>query len=382
MAPGSYRFDRFCLDPGNRQLWREDVPVELNARYLDALALLVREPGKLVSKDRFLEEVWQGVPVTDEALTQCIKTLRRQLGDNASSPRFIETVPKHGYRFIAPVEWEEDESAPEATASTRPVPNSRAPDGWREFLLLGSAGMIGGGAAGVFGGLFYGFGMASQPLQAGMGAISVLLVLVCLTIALGLVGGAGVGFGTGAAAFASGRPWHWSVIGGAAGGFVVGAVVELLGLDAFNLLFGQAPRDITGAAEGALLGAAVGLGAWLGRRGAGPLSLRRGTAAAALAGAAAGILITLLGGRLMGGSLDLLARRFPDSRLRLDQIGGLFGEREFGPVSQFVTSSVEGALFSTCVVGAMIIAARSLNGGKQHAAFAPGTPLARDGERR
>ena len=44
------------------------------------------------------------MPVTDEALTQCIKTLRRQLGDSASSPRFIETVPKHGYRFIAPVE--------------------------------------------------------------------------------------------------------------------------------------------------------------------------------------------------------------------------------------------------------------------------------------
>ena len=66
--------------------------------------MLVGEAGKLVTKDRFLDEVWRGVPVTDEALTQCIKTLRRQLGDDAASPRFIETVPKHGYRFIAPVE--------------------------------------------------------------------------------------------------------------------------------------------------------------------------------------------------------------------------------------------------------------------------------------
>src|ERR1700754_1286378 len=116
MAPRSFRFDRFLLDPHDRRLRRDDVPVELNARYLDALTLLVREQGKLVSKDRFLEEVWRGVPVTDEALTQCIKTLRKQLADNATSPRFIETVPKHGYRFIAPVEWVDIESGPLAGA--------------------------------------------------------------------------------------------------------------------------------------------------------------------------------------------------------------------------------------------------------------------------
>src|SRR5918997_678037 len=105
---GSFRFDHFSLDPGDRQLKRDGVPVELNARYLDALTLLATEAGKLVSKDRFLDEVWNGVPVTDEALTQSIKTLRRVLGDDAASPRFIETVPKHGYRFIAPVEWVDD----------------------------------------------------------------------------------------------------------------------------------------------------------------------------------------------------------------------------------------------------------------------------------
>ena len=69
MTSGRFRFGCFVLDPYDRQLTRDDVPVELNARYLDALALLVREQGKLVSKERFLEEVWRGVPVTDEALT-------------------------------------------------------------------------------------------------------------------------------------------------------------------------------------------------------------------------------------------------------------------------------------------------------------------------
>lgn len=365
MASGGFRFERFSLDLGDRQLRRDDVPVELNARYLDALALLVREAGKLVSKDRFLEEVWRGVPVTDEALTQCIKTLRRQLDDDATRPRFIETVPKHGYRFIAPVERIGHEPEAGAAIAAQPASEDPLPDGWRRFLLLGSAGTIGAGVAGLCGGLFYGFAGAAQPLQPGMGAASVLLVLVCLTILLALIGGAGVSFGIAASGFASGRRWLWSMAGGAFGGLVVGAFGKLLGLDAFNLLFGQSPGDITGAAEGALLGGAVGFGAWLGSRGTRSPPLRRSIAAAALAGCAAGILIPLLGGRLMGGSLHLLASRFPGSRLRLDQIGGLFGETGFGPISHVVTSGLEGALFGGCIVGAMILARRSLTGNGQ-----------------
>ncbi len=99
----SYRFDVWHLDATDRRLTRDGAPVDVNARYLDALVLLVRENGRLVTKDQFFDEVWRGVPVTDEALTQCIKTLRRTLGDDASRPRFIETVPKHGYRFVAAI---------------------------------------------------------------------------------------------------------------------------------------------------------------------------------------------------------------------------------------------------------------------------------------
>lgn len=351
MNSGRFRFDRFVLDPGDRQLRRDDAPVELNARYLDALTLLVREQGKLVSKDRFLDEVWRGVPVTDEALTQCIKTLRRQLGDDASRPVFIETVPKHGYRFIAAVE----------AIADGPTARGRPPLDWRRFWLLGGAGTIGGGVAGVLGGLFYGLAGASQPMGPGMGAVSVLLVLVCVTILLALVGGAGVSFGIAAgSALAPGRRWQWTIAGGALGGLFVGAFVKLLGLDALNLLFGAAPGDITGGAEGALLGASVGLGAWLSCRPGIAFSLRRSVAAAAAAGGAAGIVIALLGGRLMGGSLGLLASHFPESSLRLDQIGRLLGEDGFGPISQIVTGGLEGALFSGCVVGAMIFARRGL----------------------
>ena len=103
MAVRHYAFGPFRLDPHERRLFSGDVPMELSSRYFDALLLLLQHPGTLLSKERFLQEVWQGIPVTDEAVTQCIKTLRRQLGDSATQPHLIETVPKHGYRFVAPV---------------------------------------------------------------------------------------------------------------------------------------------------------------------------------------------------------------------------------------------------------------------------------------
>ncbi|MEG3181812.1 winged helix-turn-helix domain-containing protein [Sphingomonas sp. LT1P40] len=335
-------FDRFILDAANRQLLSDTGPVELNARYFDALALLVSEAGQLVTKDRFLETVWRGVPVTDEALTQCIRTLRRQLGDDATNPRFIETVPKHGYRFIAPLEAEQRQAA----ASEPP-----APDAWRRFAPLAGAGTLGAGLAGAIGGLFYGFGGAAQPLQPGTGATSVVIVLFCVTLLMAVIGGAGVSFGIAAARIFSGRAWM--IVGGAAGGMIVGGIVKLLGLDAFNLLFGQSLGNFTGAGEGALLGAAVGIGAWATDRIA---LLRRAVAIAALAGGTAGVGIVLIGGRLLGGSLALLAAQFPNSRLRLDQIGALFGEEGFGPVSQAATGGLEGALFAGCIVGGMLLA--------------------------
>src|SRR6266850_8516339 len=95
-----YRFDDFYLDARNRRLLRGGEPVPLNSKYLDALLLLVSRSGQLVEKQLIFEEVWDGVFVTDAALTQCIKDIRRQLGDDASNPRYIKTVPKHGYVFI------------------------------------------------------------------------------------------------------------------------------------------------------------------------------------------------------------------------------------------------------------------------------------------
>lgn len=337
------RFDRFRLDPQDRRLTRDGETVEVSGRYLDALSLLVAERGRLVTKDRFMVEVWKGVPVTDEALTQCVRALRRELGDDAARPRFIETVPKHGYRFVAPVSEGEPEPAPppaairaEAPAAVRPRP------AWREGLSGAASGGAGGALAGLIGGMVYGLAVSPE----GMGAASTLLVLVCATTLLALTAGGCVGFGveTGRAL----RPGAWgAVLGGGLAGMLLGGVSRLIGLDALALLTGRAPAGMTGAGEGLALGAAVGLGVWLAAREG--WSARRAGATAAGLGLGVGAVVALLGGRLLGGSLDLLLEAYPDARLSLAPLGALVGEAGFGPLASGLTAALEGGLFVACV---------------------------------
>ena len=333
--------------------------MELSGRYLDALMLLVAEEGRLVTKARLLDEVWKGVPVTDEALTQCVRSLRKTLGDEAGRPRFIETVPRHGYRFIAPV-MRGCSRGGNSDAAPIPHPLQADRDGaLSRFVSMGRAGLIGGGAAGVIGGLAYGFaGIADGG--AG-GSLSGLLVLAGLTAVVGMVGGSSVGFGVGMASFVQRRPEPWFVLGGAGGGLLVGAVVRLAALDAFTLLFGSAPRAMTGAGEGLLLGAAIGAGVWIARKRGRRVALLTGAILTSLSAAGA----ALLGGRLMGGSLAALAAQFPAARLRLDHLS-LFGEEKFGPVSQIATASLEGALFGAAMVVALTVEQQRQPGALHH----------------
>src|SRR5918912_1561803 len=107
-----YRFGEFCLDAGNRRLLRGGQPVALNSKYFDVLLLLVSRGGQLVEKATIFAEIWSGVFVTDAALTQCIKDIRKQLGDDAANPRYIKTVTKHGYVFIGQVTAGTPDDAP------------------------------------------------------------------------------------------------------------------------------------------------------------------------------------------------------------------------------------------------------------------------------
>lgn len=360
MAVRRYQFDRFSLDPLERRLFAGEVLVELNSRYFDALLLLLPHPGTLLTKNRFLQEVWQGIPVTDEVLTQCIKTLRRQLGDSATKPHLIETIPKHGYRFIAAVHCVADgDAAPEHEnlAVTSQVGATSGAYDWRECWLTLGAGTTGGGVAGLIGGLVFGFVAAAQAQQSDIGALSALLVLVALATLLALIGAAGVVGGVAAARLVARDFTFAGLMGGAAGGLLVGAFGNVIGHDALLLLFGQPPGDITGAFEGLLLGAAVGLADDLSRRFATGTSIQRNMLLASASGALAGLLIAMTGRPLLGGSLAVLAGSFPAARLHLDPLGA-----PLGPFAPSVTNALEGAWFSLCLVCALRLARRSTDG--------------------
>ncbi|WP_422058234.1 winged helix-turn-helix domain-containing protein [Sphingomonas sp.] len=338
MDPTIYRFGGFELDSTERQLRRDGAEVALNARYLDALILLVGAQGQLVTKDRFMDAVWRGIPVTDEALTQCIRTLRRTLGDDAGDPRFIATVPKFGYRFVGAIEGEGTEArAPAAPSAPQPQTHNLTWD-------MGATGTAGAVAAGVVGGLTYGVLGATLAVPAQSGALSFVLVLACLTIGVAAIGGGAVAFGVAAAAQRSGVGSPLTIVGGTLAGLIVGAVAKLLGIDAFTLLLGRAPEGITGAPEGLALGTAVGLAYWITARRAGSTKRHAGLAGMVL-GAAAGLIIALLGGRLLAGSVDVLTQTMDGARLDLGRIGALLGETGFGLRSRIATSVAEGALF-------------------------------------
>ena len=344
-----FKFDRFVVDGEQRQLMRNGARVEVNSRYLDALLLMLRNPGELITRDRFLDDVWSGIPVTDEALSQCIANLRRTLGDDATKPRFIETVPKHGYRFIAPVE--------ERQVRTRFGRQITFPLGWQGGLSLASASTLGGGAVGVAGGLLYGFGASPDPLRPAVGAASFLIVMLSVNIFAAALAGFAIGSGMAAAHRIAGPKIAATALGAALGGLVVGAAVKLLGIDAFSVLLGKAPIGIAGGLEGMVLGGAIGIGSHL--------SIARvrswpSISGAALMGSLAGAILPLMGGKLMGASLDALNEAFPESPLNIDSLGRWFGEDHFGLVSQTVFGTFEGFLLGAGITFAIRYAASVL----------------------
>lgn len=119
-----YDFGPFTLDPRERTLRRDGRPVRIQAKPLDLLLLLVARRDQLVRKDEIFAAVWKGVAVADANLPIQINALRRTLGDDPDDPgaaRYIETVPGHGYRFVARVaERELEPPSADETEGDRP----------------------------------------------------------------------------------------------------------------------------------------------------------------------------------------------------------------------------------------------------------------------
>ncbi|MBP7147236.1 MAG: transcriptional regulator [Acidobacteria bacterium] len=121
-APGTrYRFGEFVLSPSRRTLERGGREVPLIPRYFDLLLLLVERREEAVSRRVILDTVWSDVIVSDGALSQAIRTVRRALGDDSREQRFIRTVSRHGYRFVHPGVLAEPDVPPPAAPAAAPA---------------------------------------------------------------------------------------------------------------------------------------------------------------------------------------------------------------------------------------------------------------------
>ena len=98
-----YSFGPFALDPVERVLLREGTPVHLAPKAFETLLVLLEKQGHLVDKAELLNRVWPDAFVEEATLAQNIFTLRKALGEGTNGHTYIETVPKYGYRFIAPI---------------------------------------------------------------------------------------------------------------------------------------------------------------------------------------------------------------------------------------------------------------------------------------
>jgi pimeloyl-ACP methyl ester carboxylesterase/DNA-binding winged helix-turn-helix (wHTH) protein len=101
---GEYRFGPFHLDVRERRLSQADAVIPLRLKVFDTLVVLVENAGRLMTKQELLGAVWPGTAVEENNLNHNVSVLRKALGERATGQQYIETVPRVGYRFAAPVE--------------------------------------------------------------------------------------------------------------------------------------------------------------------------------------------------------------------------------------------------------------------------------------
>ncbi len=115
-----YRFSEFILSPRRRVLTRNGQEEPLIPRYFDLLVFLIERRSEAVHRRDIFDRIWSDVVVSDSALSQAIRTIRRVLGDDSREPRYVRTVSRHGYRFVFPDVVEEDDEGAWPSAGMRP----------------------------------------------------------------------------------------------------------------------------------------------------------------------------------------------------------------------------------------------------------------------
>lgn len=354
-----YRFSEFTLSPQRRLLVREGREVPLIPRYFDLLLLLIERRHEAVHRREIFDRVWADGIVSDSALSQAIRTIRRTLGDDSREPRFIRTVSRHGYRFVFPDVIEEDDAAawPDAVPAPPDLPIATEPP--IERLSQAPARASAGGAlAGIAAGGVGGLILVAAPGSAA--PIALAPVLAVVGGGCGAVGGAGVGAGFALAeAWTSGPRGPALAAGGALGGGLVGAAVQWLTHWSLATLVGV-DIDVGGGLEGLVIGGAAGLAFAIGtRRTPDGLPEPRGSRLTAaliitLGCGMAGLALTLAGFPLAGGTIHAIADAADGSRATLAPLGRLIGEPDFGPVSRAILAFGESAVFGLGLARALI----------------------------
>ena len=144
-APADIHFDRWTFRRRPRALLRDGVRVRLQDQPLHVLEQLLNAPGELITREQLIAKLWpKRIVEFDAALNAAVRRLRATLGDEAETPRYIETVPRQGYRFIGVVQaWREPPatavSVQPAIALTPAPPASSPPQRASQIMRAGFA---------------------------------------------------------------------------------------------------------------------------------------------------------------------------------------------------------------------------------------------------
>jgi cholera toxin transcriptional activator len=123
-----YRFGAFEVDANTGELRRQGIRVRLNTQPFQVLTMLLERPGELLTREEIARELWPDGTFVDyeHGLNSAINRIREALGDTAGNPRFVETLARRGYRFVAPVERIEPEAEAPAVVAAPPQPEPQA----------------------------------------------------------------------------------------------------------------------------------------------------------------------------------------------------------------------------------------------------------------
>src|SRR5882762_11439703 len=144
----AYRFDDVVIDCENFRMQKDGEIRTLSPLAFDVLILLIEHRGNVITKQELFDQIWKEVFVTDNALTRVIKEIRQAIGDKAYTPRYIETVTKRGYRFVAEVALEDSVPRQATAGAQRNIPTmavlpfKRLASESDEYLGLGMADVL------------------------------------------------------------------------------------------------------------------------------------------------------------------------------------------------------------------------------------------------